>query len=432
MAAGDQERRESRAYIYTFVNEHGEEGPPSPVGAVRDADVNSTAMLQFSIPPLAEGYCNPKYIRIYRGGSGWNEDGEVGKSISDFFYVEDLPFTTGNFTHLDDIPAAELGEMNTSEHNTPPPANLMNLVSTDEGVLVGSEGKNIWFSEPWKYHAWTCFINLDDCVQAMVVRGDYIYAATNGYPYVISTGNNEEDCKCCRAINKIPTSAPILCKRSMVATINGAMWASTTGLIRVSGSGDITVDTHSHMTEDDWLAWFPHDIKAVYHKGTYYGFNAHRGFSWDVNDGMYSDAYLGDSGKFTELSLTPTAVLSTKQGVLYMAFGGNLNKFDAANTKMPYTWRSKLNIDGGLQNYSAMKVVFEHFLRGSIVTNPVEIQLYADGVLRFSRNVNTSQPFRLPKGYDALNWEVEISGTEAISEIHLATSMTELSLMSNA
>ena len=428
---GDQKKREMRSYMYTFVNEWGEESAPSPASAVFDADISSQATLAFSIPPLDEGYCDPLYIRIYRGGSGWNETGDVQTQIAEFFYIKDISFRTGNFTELDNVPASDLGETNGTAHYAPPLANLQNLAVTNEGVLVASEGKNLWFSEPWKFHAWACNMNLDDCIEGIVVAADTIYVATNGNPYAIDATNPKEDCLCCRQVNKIPTPAPLMCKRSMVATMNGAIWASTTGLVKLTGN-TIQVDTHSHMTEDDWQEWFPHDIKGAFYKGAYYGFNSERGFRWDVNEGMYSDAYLGESGKFTELSFTPTAVWVTKHNIMYLAFDGALHRWDASDTKMPYKWRTKLNIEAGLRNFSIMKIVFERWMRGKQSPTPVHVRLIADDVVRFERTVRDSHPFRLPKGYDGLNWEIEVTGIEPISEIHMATSLNELTLMNNA
>jgi hypothetical protein len=50
----------------------------------------------------------------------------------------------------------------------------------------------------------------------------------------------------------------------------------------------------------------------------------------------------------------------------------------------------------------------------------------------FERKITCGKPFRLPKGYDGLNWEIELTGIEQINEVHMATSMTELVLLNNA
>jgi hypothetical protein len=273
-------------------------------------------------------------------------------------------------------------------------------------------------------------MNLDDCIKGITVSGESIYVVTNGKPYVVGINSPDEHCRCCRPIVRIEESAPILCKRSLVTTPTGAMWASEVGLVRMQGN-QIQIDTHGYMAEDDWQSWFPHDLQGVYYKGAYFGFNAQRGFIWHMLTGMYSEEFLGDNARLSTLSLTPTALFKTDQNILYMVFKGDIYRWDASNTYMPYRWKSKLNTDGGLQNYSSAKVVFEKYLRTLKSPHPVLFRLYADDKLIFARNVTCGKPFRLPKGYDGLNWEVEIEGIEQVNEIHLATSMSELTLVNN-
>lgn len=426
---GVQTKREMRAYIYSFVNKYGEEGIPSRPSLILDVDIDSEATLGFSISPISAIQETPEFIRIYRAGSGWSETGKWEESTSDFFLVEEIPYQEGNFQWVDDVPASDLGETNMSDCHYQPLDTLQGMTATDDGALVAFEGKNLWFSEPWRAHAWECHLNLDDCIVNIKVNGAYIYVATTGHPYVVSIQNNEKDCRCCREVNKLLVPAPCVSPRSMVKTQNGVMWASNAGLVQVTGGGSMQLETHSHIAEDDWLKWFPHDLQGVYFQGKYFGFNAERGFIWDMNDGIFTE---NDNMKFSELSLTPTAVFASRQDFLYMAFDGGIHMWDNADTFMPYTWKSRLNVEGGLSNFSAMKIVFEKWLRTRKSPNPVTMSLYADGKLVFARSVSCSRPFRLPKGYDALNWEIELSGIENVMEVHMATSMKELVLLNNA
>lgn len=426
---------EMRAYAFSFVNAYGEESEMSPPSVVINTAQDSECTLQFSVPPLDTGYEDPEFIRIYRAGSGFSGE-NAQMSTAEFFYVEDIPFRTGNFTHLDDVDTANMDEVNMSECHKPPLANLENLTVTENGVLVASEGKNVWFSEPWRPHAWSCYMNLDECVKGIAVQGPNIYVLTTGTPYIISSNVPADDCKCCRDIVKVRMPAPLLCKRSLVKTANGVMYATDTGLAQISGTS-LQIDTHTFMAEDDWQKWYPHDLIGAYYNGRYFGFNKERGFIWDVNEGAFSDTYLGESGKFTELSLTPTSVYVTEHNKLLMTMNEgdntqNIYTWDESDTYMPYTWRTRLNIEGGLKNFSAMKIVFEDWLRTRKSPTSVTVRLYADDKIVFARNVNCSKPFRLPKGYDALNYEIEIEGTESVMEIHMATSMQELTLINNA
>ena len=52
--------------------------------------------------------------------------------------------------------------------------------------------------------------------------------------------------------------------------------------------------------------------------------------------------------------------------------------------------------------------------------------LYADGVLKFTKQVSDERPFRLPGGYTAETFEVEFSGTTDITDFMMATTMRDL------
>lgn len=445
---GRQVNREPRAYIYTFVNEYGEESTPSDPSEVFDVDVDGNTVLGFNIPPMEDGYCDPTSIRIYRAlpASGPPTSDSINSSISGelnpldydasvssgFFYVDEIPYSDGVFQYNDSIEPDCLGEANVSSENIPPMDCLSNIQMIENGSLVASNGKELWFTEPYRFHAWNCAMNLDDCIVNFKVARSYIYVATDGFPYVIESKTLEDgDCLCCRQVNKLLEPAPIVSGCSMVLTNTGVMWATNTGLVRMSGN-EMKVVTHDIMSESDWQEYLPHQIKGEYYKGKYFGFNRDKGFIFDLTDGVYSDEYMGESGKFTELNITPDTVYRSDNNILYMSFDGDIFRWDAADTHMPFTWRSKLHVEGGLRNYSIMKVVFEDWLRTRTSPTAAKVRFYADDKLMFERTVTCSKPFRLPKGFDAINFQIEVTGTEPINEIHIATSKMELIALNNS
>lgn len=447
--AGRQHYREPRAYTYTFINQFGEESSPSTPSEIWDVDIDGNTVLGFNVPPMVDGYCDPVYIRIYRGlPANVVADGSNGRTSSitenldaadfdasvssAFFYVADIPYQEGNFQYNDSIAPDCLGEACVSEENIPPLACLENIQMIENGSLVASYGKELWFTEPYRFNAWNCAMNFDDCIINFKVARSFIYIATDGFPYIVKSETLEDgDCLCCRAVNKLLEPAPIVSGCSMVTTNSGVIWATNTGLVRLVGN-EMKVITHDSMSESDWQEYLPHQIKAEYYKGKYFGFNRDKGFIFDLTDGVYSDAYLGENAKFTELNITPDAVYRSDNNILYMSFDGDIFRWDAANTHMPFTWRSKLHVEGGLRNYSIMKIVFEDWLRTRTSPTDTTVRFYADDKLMFERAVSCSRPFRLPKGFDAINFNIEVSGTEPIGEIHLATSKMELIALNNS
>lgn len=431
-----QEHWESRAYAFSYVNELGEEGPISPISEVVVGNHNACATILLNNLTLDDGF-EVTSIKIYRVASGFTDSVSVGEGISlepesTLFLVGEIDYEEGVIEYEDCLDPIYFNEVYDAQNNFPPLACLDNLDMLEDGTLVASEGKNLWFSSPWKFHAWDCYMNLDDCIETVSVVGQYIYITTNSNPYVLDVRTSaKEDCKCCRPVNKILEKLPIVSKRSVTKIGNGIMWATETGLVRMRGGGQVDIVTHSSMSQDDWLEWNPHRIHAVFYKGKYFGFNDHRGFIYDINDGIYSETYPGEEAKFTELSFTPSGAFVSDQNIMYLAFDGDLYRWDNSDTFMPYTWKSKLHVEGGLSNYSAMKVVFHDWLRTHTSPNPVTISIYVDDNLRFTRTVSCSKPFRLPKGYDGLNYEIEIQGIEEVMEIHMASSMKELVLLNN-
>jgi hypothetical protein len=56
----------------------------------------------------------------------------------------------------------------------------------------------------------------------------------------------------------------------------------------------------------------------------------------------------------------------------------------------------------------------------------VTFRLYADGVLKHTQAVANRNPFRLPAGFMAMDWQIELQGATAVQGVAMAGSMTEL------
>jgi hypothetical protein len=54
------------------------------------------------------------------------------------------------------------------------------------------------------------------------------------------------------------------------------------------------------------------------------------------------------------------------------------------------------------------------------------MKLYADGVLKHTQTVTNSDIFRLPSGYKAQEFEVEITGSVAVNELCVYESQEEI------
>ena len=82
-------------------------------------------------------------------------------------------------------------------------------------------------------------------------------------------------------------------------------------------------------------------------------------------------------------------------------------------------WKSGKYLTRSPVNMGAAVVEAENY--------PVTFKLWADEQLRATRTVSDNEPFRLPGGYLASRFEVEVSGTNQVSEVKVAENIFELS-----
>ncbi len=409
----------ARAYVYTYVNSFNEEGPPSLATPVVTVDAAVTATITFPEPP--PGW-DIKAIRIYRLAHTFIDGTQSGQELhSDYFYVGQIASSQRKFT--DHVPDNELVEALVSHQYTPPPAGLKNIVALTDGVLAGSIGNQVWFSEPYQPQAWPVdyMLSLDDDVRALTFSNGVLYALTDGHPYAISEQLQQE--QNCRQVKRMPKSAPIVSGKSSVAVPNGVVYACNDGLMLVSAN-NMSLLTGPWYSKDDWQALLPHQMIGAMVQGQYMGVTCKGSFLFDIRDGVENDGI--SDNDLMPLTLMPNALFTDRDGTLYMAFGNVIHEWDAGNTYLPYTWRSRINDLPGLHNMSCAKVRFSHHAEPNRLSSGVRVTHYADGRVLLKRQVTQSKAYRLPAKGRYFDVEIEVNGTESVREIELATSMSEL------
>ena len=61
------------------------------------------------------------------------------------------------------------------------------------------------------------------------------------------------------------------------------------------------------------------------------------------------------------------------------------------------------------------------------VQNYIEFRLYADGVLKFTKQLTDSKMFKLPRGYKAKKWEFEVEGMIPVKRVIISNTTQEIS-----
>lgn len=399
-AAGEQVS--TRYYVYTFVNDWGEEGSHSPVSAAVDATGSQTINLSnIEVPTGAQSYASK---RIYEtNGSG---------PSATFYMVKEIPAGTTSTSFLGAVAAVPnldgtrgIGSALVTAGWTPPPSDLKCLTMMNGTTLCGIAGKAVRMAVPEYPYAWPekNEFRFEFEPVAIASFGNTLVVGTTGRPYLIQGFEPE-------TMQQTPIEREYACvsKRSMVAIGGGAAYASPDGMIVVDQGGATNI-TANFFDRDQWQALKPESMHAYW---------------WDNRLVVFYDNGTKQGGLIfppgqepTEFGFyAPGAYVDPIRDALYLIVGNEVHKFDAGDP-LTFTWRSKIFAVPRPLNFSCAQV---H------ASGAVTAKFYGDGVLRHTRTVASNAPFRLPGGFLSDEWEVELSGTGEVFSVDIAENMREL------
>lgn len=257
-AASTVDSTEDRAYVYTYVTDLGEEGPPSPPSTVQPMlDTVTVQISDMALPPTI-GYVITS-IRLYRTNST-----EIG---TEYQFVKEISVNT---VTTDSTPSAELGEILNTTTWDPPPIDMLGITEMPNGMMVGFAGKNLYFCEPYFPHAWPA--EYDQAIGYQIVGiaplGNSLAVMTKGPPYIV-TGSHP------RNVNVRSTKVNQACvnKESIATDGDNVYYASPDGLVEISING-IRVATEDYIRKKEWESYTPTEMIGSFHEGRYYGFYA--------------------------------------------------------------------------------------------------------------------------------------------------------------
>lgn len=388
--------KENRIYAFTYVDASGAEGAPSILsGAV---EVVTGQVVSFTgLPTAPVGNYNFTKKRIYR-----TVDGSANATLR---YVGEVSLAVTTFT--DDKLGTELGENIPSLTYEAPPSDMRGLIQFSNGMMAGISLNQVCISVAYRPHAYPIAnrysFNVD--LVALGSFGNSIVVLTKGIPSIL-TGSSPES----MTQDEVKYGQPCLSAKSVVEIAGGVMWASDEGLAFI-GNGGFDLATKNKLSAKEWSLYNPSSIHAYRWENRYVGFyevgGVQRGFVFDLT-----------TADFYELDFYATAGFTDpKNGNLYLAIGDDVYKFDAGDSLTLY-WKSKAFNTNKPINMSYAKVVAESY--------PITFNLYADGVLELTKNVNNELPFALPIGYKATQFEFDISSQYTVYGVAVAESMREL------
>ena len=350
-----------------------------------------------------------KYFVVVDGASTFSlesVDASAFKAYADSGKVQQVSGTS----YVDQVASGALGEVLPTELYDPPNPATKGLKTHPAGFLVGFFGKTLAFSEPGAPHAWPIDYRLvtNHDIVATGIFGNTVVVMTKGWPY-LAVGSDPA----AMTLVELEIEQACISKRGVVDFGTAVVYPSPDGLILVTSNGVENV-TSAMFTREQWQQLAPSTLLGFNWEGKYLGFYqagaVAQGFIIDPFDAMSGVRYVDDHmiGGFKDI----------EEDVIYTVDGNSIVKWDEGSAKRTYTWKSKPIYTPRPVNMAAAKVIADDY--------PVTTEFWVDDVKRHTRVVQSIAAFRLPGGFRGEKFEVVLEGTKRVSEVSMATTMTEL------
>jgi len=431
----------TRAYVYTWVNEFGEESSSSlPVIGAGNFDAVWTIGNIKDPPALGVDY--PAYTkkRVYRtvtGASGQTtfyrvSEHVIGATLPDGGWTSETTFADNTAVMTDAVLVNQLRLESISW--APPPPNMKGWIAMPNGFLVGFDDSNIYMSEQYHFHAWPpeYKIATEYPIVGLGILGETCVVCTQGFPATI-TGAKPATC----SLTKATTGEPCLSRGSIVSTPQGIVYASHNGLIMISPQGIENI-TSKLITRDEWLSKYePAYIRAQRYQNGY--------LSLRMKDapGNRSAFFLDPTElrvaltEFTDMQDLRNVNVDFWSGEVFLVFDGMLKRWDAPSETdlMPVQWKSKEFQFPYQENFGAYAIYwdddrFSNYPFGVSVLpvdQKVRFKVYADRRVVYDQLVpKNGRPIRLPAGFKADIWQFEIRARAPVYSMHVASTVKEL------
>jgi len=426
----------TRAYVYTWVNQFGEESSPSlPVlGSGFSNAVWNIGNIQ---DPPAPGANQPTWSKKYLYRTITGDSGQTTYYRVNTVAIGTLTYADNTAVTTDPVLASNL--MLESTNWATPPATLKGFIAMPNGFLIGFDGNNVYFSEAYHWHAWPAEYKqaTETPIVGLGVLGQTCVVCTQGYPTTV-TGTAPATC----SFTKATTGEPCLSRGSIVSTPQGVIYASQNGLIMV-GPGGIGNVTDQLITKDEWLRdYAPNYLRAARYQNGYLAIRMLPAGSPTPRSGFFLDptalkVALTDITDFENIRNLHSDFWS---GEVLLINSDNvtakIQRWDPPSTDlMPVIWKSKEYQYPFQENFGAYAIYWDDDRYSNVnyataimpTTEKVRFKVYADRRLIYDQPVpENGRALRLPSGFKADIWQFELRGRAPIYSMHVAGTMKEL------
>ncbi len=390
-------------YAYTWVSSFDEESAPSVVSnSLLWSPGLSVNVTGFSAVPTGRAI---NRMRIYR-----SQTSALGETM--LYLIHERAAGTSIF--VDNVDANPIEERLPSLDYNPPQDGLRGLVAMPNGMMAAFVGKKLYFCEPYRPHAWPekYSLSVDYEIVALGVFGASLAVMTKGQPYIVS-GTAPDT----MSMERLEVSLPCIAARGVVDLGYSVAYPSPDGLVVISGSGAQLV-SRNLVTRDQWLRLNPSSFVAGLFAGRYLA-------SYDDGDetGIVIIDVTGDQPFITRAQDFADAMYThIETGALYLLQGDDIYEWDALDASPgTYIWRSKIFALPTEVNFGAFQALGKAAGAGPAFA----ARIYADGnLVATAAGINAVQ--RLPSGFLAREWEIEIESNARVTSVALGFSPGDL------
>ena len=449
----------TRLYVYTFVTDYGEESEPSPISASINWQSGQTVTLSgFQSAPAGRAITKQ---RIYRSQSS-------ATGSTDLYFIAERSASNSNY--VDIVPVDESAEVLPSLDYNQPIDTLSGLISLPNGMMAAFNGKDLYFCEPYRPHAWPVkyVLTVDYEIVALGAFGNYVAILTKGTPYV-AHGTAPEN----MVMERIETNLPCINAQGAVDMGYAVAYPSNDGLV-VLTQGSAQVVTSQIMTRNDWITINPSELVAAQFYGRYYASYKYTLNEVEITGTFVFDLANGTPSVFRVKDCGTALYYRSENSSLYILKGDEVYQHDAFSQAPDFlSWKSKLFIVPTPTNFGAIYIdagqdltqeeidsieaeneainaqneaylaldsmgselngsainVFgingDPLVNGNSMLNDVTATVYANGNVVASVN-DVNKAVRLPSGFLERKWEISLSGTSKIYEVIMAGTVREL------
>ena len=416
------------SYVYTYVNDIGEEsGPSLPSDTVVRVDgVSVTVTTASSLPSGIDSSYGIVTKRIYRAATG-----NTGTA---FLFVAEIALSTADY--VDALKDAQLGEVLQSADWTLPPDDLRGILALPNGVMAGFSKNQLCLSSQNNPHAWpignrlttdTDIIGIGNVDTAVVIgTKSFVYIASGTDPAAYSMSKFE-----------IPQAASSKNSFAYLANI-GVVFAGPDGLMAVQGVGQVKNLTESVFTREQWQALGPSSMRSVSYNDIYFLF-----WNFGSNRGCYAiDMKANGFGIVTMAFHACAAYVDPIEDKMYLVLDENNEPDDPSLAHSP---SSQPTVNGHtialFEGNPTVLMTYRYRSKLWLLERPAWFQMaqvragdydnlllrvYGDGVQLDEVLIAGETEFTLREADSYTEFELEFMGTSTVRSTQAAEDVTEL------